>query len=83
LRLFPIAASASSERLSLLCLAGRVQLRAGLSHERFLLEASHDAVQASRVLQPKPRCRLGKRDARLLADEREEIVSPAALASAI
>ena len=77
-RLFPIPRT--SERLSLLGLAVRMQLRPGLSHEAVLLEASRDAVQAARVLEPKPCCRLGERDARLLADEREEIVSPAALA---
>jgi hypothetical protein len=43
------------------------------------LEASRAAIQTARVLQPEPCCRLGERDARLPADECEEIVSPAAL----
>jgi hypothetical protein len=45
--------------------------------------ALENAVQAGRVLQPKPCCGLGEGDARLLADECEEIVSPAPLALAI
>ena len=83
LRRFPIPSSASSERLALRCLAGRMQLRPNLSHEALVLEALRDAVQAARVLQPKACCRLGESDARLLADECEEIVSPAARAGAI
>jgi catechol 2,3-dioxygenase-like lactoylglutathione lyase family enzyme len=80
---FPDPEQRESEHLSLLCLAGRVQLRPGLSHEPLLLEALRDAVQAGRVFQPEPCCRLAERDARLLANECEEIVSPAALAGAI
>jgi hypothetical protein len=72
LLVFPIL---SSERLSLLCLAGRVQPGPGLSHGPLLLEASRDAVRAGRVLQPKSCCRLAEGDARLLANECEEIVS--------
>jgi hypothetical protein len=49
---------ASSKCLSLLCLAGQMQLRPGLSHEALVLEALRDAIQAARVLEPKPCCRL-------------------------
>ena len=43
------------------------------------MAASRDAIQTARVLQPEPCSRLGERNARLPADECEEIVSPAAL----
>jgi hypothetical protein len=60
-----------------------MQLRPGLSHKALLLEALRDPVQAARILQPKACCCLGEGDARLLADECEKSLSPAALAGAI